>query len=224
MKYIFIVIALVSQLISYEVETVFGKDNQFGKVQTGELQIGTTGIVIKTFSNSSEAIISYSEVIEKDKVKFYDFETLKQNNLPRGLWKPQKGDRIRFKENYERSFIIAKNFNSFVKIQKSFEKNWIHPDIFSATLNFIGNKTPLKEDFHYFCREYSIGLIYIGFTDEVKKIDCLSLKEIESFQMKLDSQDTQKPFYSRIKEIDSSWFSGTGDIKDYEKYYLNLIK
>jgi len=37
-------------------------------------------------------------------------------------------------------------------------------------------------------------LIYIEFKDEVKKIDCLSLKEIDSSPMKFDSADIQKPF------------------------------
>ena len=225
MKSIFIVIIFMTQLISYEVEIqiVFGKDKQFGKIETGDLKIGTTGIVIKILQNNSKVIIAYAEIVEKDKVSFYEFETLKQVNLPKGLWKPQNGDIIRFKENYERALIISKNFNSFVKIRKRFDQNWVNPDIFSANLDLLRHKKPLKIDFKNFCKEYSVGLIYIGFSDEVKKIDCLSLKVVESFNMKLDSKTTKKPFYSRIKEIRSNWFGNKDDIVDYEKYYQNLI-
>lgn len=225
----FFTFAFISSLISYEVEinAISEKGNSlFGEIKTQkDVQIGSSGIVIKNLQDDFQAIISYVELVSENQVRFYPFETLRQVNLPKGLWKPQVGDTIRFKENYNRAIILAKNFNSFVKIEKKFDKFWIHSDIFTATLSSIGHKQPLKNDFQYFCQEHSVGLIYIEFQDEVKKVDCLSLKVMEFIPMKFEKSNIQKPFYSRIKVIDSNMFGdGINEIVDFEKYYRKLIE
>jgi len=226
MKYIILVLAfLTSSLFSelFEIQSV-SDNGKYGKISQN-IQIGSTGIVIKTLANGSQAIISYAEMQKDNQILFYDFITLNQENIPKGLWKPKAGDFIRFQENYKRAVILAKDYNSYLQIKNKFSQDWIHPDLFSATLSSIGHQKPLPEDFHYFCRETSVGLIYIGFTDEVLKVDCLSLKVIDTFSQKLKSESTQKPFYSRIKKIDTNWFgAGIKEIVDFEKYYRKLIK
>jgi hypothetical protein len=202
------------------------EDSESGEVEESlELPVGTTGIVIKTLPNNYQAVISYGEVEKDKRVKFYEFETLEQENLPHGLWKPEKGDKIRFEENYDRALIVAKNLDHFLRISKMFRKEWVHPDIFTATLSTIGHKSPLKDDFHYFCREHSVGLLYIGLDDGVYEVDCLSLKEINLHSGDFKTDDIQKPMYSRVNEIDSNWFGeGINDIPDFEEYYRKLIK
>jgi len=222
---IFVLVFLTSSLFSELVEIQSVSENgKYGKISQN-IPIGSSGIVIKTLQNGSQAIISYAEMQKDNKILFYDFMTLNQENIPKGLWKPEAGDSIRFQENYQRAVILAKDYNSYLKIKNQFSKDWIHPDLFSATLSSIGHQKPLVDDFHYFCREMSIGLIYIGFSDEVLKVDCLSLKVIETFSQKFKVESIQKPFYSRIKKIDTNWFgAGIKEIVDFETYYRNLVK
>jgi len=225
-RYIFFSLLLFSKLLSLELSWV-DESHKYGEfAEDVNYKVGTTGIVIKQLSDEYSAIISYAEVISLNRVKFKPFKTLFQENLPRGLWKPEVGDRVRFEENYHRALIIAKNFDDYLTVSKKFSKEWVHPDLFTATLSSIGHRSPLKEDFNYFCREHSIGLVYFALQDGVKKVDCLSMVEIDNYPMKLYSGDEyQKPFYSRIKEIDSNWIGeGINDIPDFEKYYRELIK
>jgi len=226
MKTIFLILVLITGLISFEVEIQDILKNGNAKIEIQDkLQIGNSGIVIKNLKDGFKVITAYAELIAIDEVHFYPFVTLKQDNLPHGLWKPENGDIVRFQENYNRAVILAKSFNSFIQISKRFNQEWIHSDIFTATLSSIGHKTPLKEDFQYFCQEHSIGLIYIELKDEIKKVDCLSLKTLETIPMKFENLSFQKPFYSRIKKIDSNIFGdGIDDIQDFDKYYRGLIR
>jgi len=225
MKQIILVLTLFTSLFSELVEIQSVSDNgKYGKIAQN-IQIGTTGIVVKTLENGFHSIVSYAEMQQDGKILFYDFMTLNQQNIPKGLWKPQAGDSIRFQENYKRAMILARDYNSYIQIKKKFSQEWIHPDLFASTLSSIGHQTPLSDDFHYFCRENSIGLLYIGFADEVLKVDCLSLKVIDTISQSFKADSTQKPFYSRIKKIDTNWFgAGIKEIVDFENYYRNLIK
>ena len=187
--------------------------------------IGTTGVVIRDLSNGYSSIIAYCEITSSNRVKFLNFDTLNQENLPKGKWQPKAGDRVRFEENYHRALIIAKNLDDYLEVSKRFKKEWIYSDLFSATLTTIGHRSPLREDFNYFCKEHLVGLIYIALHDEVAIVDCLSMTKVESYPMEFHKGTTQKPFYSRIKEIDSNWFGdGKDDIPDFESYYRGLIK
>lgn len=201
-------------------------DGDIGKFATKlPYPVGTTGIVIHDLPQGYSSIVSYCETTSSNSVKFYPFDTLKQENLPHGKWKPSKGDRVRFQENYHRAMIIAKNFNDYLETYRKFKKEWIHPDLFSATLSTRGHRSPLKEDFNYFCKEHMVGLIYIALRDEVAIVDCLSMKKVDSYPMEFPDGEVQKPFYSRIKEIKANWFGeGRDDISDFEKYYRRLIE
>ncbi len=225
MKFISIFLLLSSYLISFETEivSVFGNSGKIRHI----LPKGSTGIVIKKIDENFEAIVSYCEVTSKNgKVQFSKFKTLIQDSLPYGNWTPQVGDKVIFENNYKRASILAKNFDDYNTIRRSFKREWVHPDIFTATLNSIGHTSPLLEDFQYLCKEHSIGLIYIGFKESVKVVDCLSMKEIEEKKIILSvGKSIQKPFYSRIKKIEANWFGeGVEEIRNFESYYKGILE
>jgi hypothetical protein len=206
--------------------TSISEDGEFGEIADFEtLELGNSAIVIRDIAEDYKSIISYAILEDGGKVKFLPFETLEQENLPKGKWKPAVGDKIRFGENYNRAFVIAKNYEDFIETEKSFKKVWIHPDLFTATLSTIGHQSPQKEDFSYFCKEHSIGLIYFALNDEVKEVDCLSMTQLKSHKKSFKEGDIQKPFYSRIEDIDTNWIGeGINPIPDFETYYRDLIR
>jgi hypothetical protein len=226
LKIALLILSATFPLLSFETKLVkVDKGGEFGEIANVGIK-GTTGVVIHNINGDFESIISYVEVVDGQKVKFLPFTTLEQDNLPYGTWKPKVGDRVLLENNYHRAIILSKNFDHFSKIRREFQKEWFHPDIYTATLNEIGHKSPLLEDFQYFCKEHSIGLVYIGFSDEVKTVDCLSMRQVGGKKLDLtQNSSVQKPFYSRIKEIDANWFGdGTEDIEDFESYYRELIE
>jgi hypothetical protein len=218
--FIFLSLSLFSQTV--EIQKV-ENEKIFFQHQNG-LKIGMTGIVIHKVSEKYESIIAYVSILENGVGQIFQFTTLAQENLPHGKWKPESGDKIRFHENYERSVLLTRNFDSYIKTTRQKDENWIHPDIFAVTLNSLGHQSPLLGDFQYFCREHSIGKIYIQFDTELKVVDCLSMREIDSFPLTFEGE-TEKPFYSRVKDIDANWFGeGKEEIEDFEAYYKSLLE
>ena len=224
LKIIFAIIFNLNLLFSWELIAV-SKDLKTGKIDKN-IQKGITGILIKNLNYDLNPIISYVESTGENNVKFYSFENLQQENLPTYNLKPEIGDKVRFFENYDRALIIAKNFNSYLDIKKSFNKEWIHPDVFAATLSSRGHISPLKRDFIYICKEHFIGLLYFQINDEVKVVDCLSMTQIESKKIKFSKDLTIKiPFYHRLKKIDANWFGeGSTKFENFDSYYNNLLK
>jgi hypothetical protein len=223
LKIIFMIVVGLNALFSWELIEV-SKDLKTGKIDKN-IQKGITGILIKKLNSDLNPIISYVEATGENNVKFYSFENLKQESLPTYDLKPEIGDKIRFFENYDRALIIAKNFNSYLDIKKSFQQEWVHPDIFAATLSSRGHISPLKRDFIYICKEHFIGLLYFQIDDEVKIVDCLSMTQIKSQKITFSKDLTVKvPFYHRLKEIDTNWFGeGSEEFENFNDYYNHLF-
>jgi hypothetical protein len=223
-KILFIFVFTVS-LLSETVQIQKVEDGKAFFEKDPNLKNGVSGIIYRKINEKYSSIVSYIIVVDSGVGKLVEFTTLAQDNLPHGKWKPEKGDTIRFFENYNNALIVSKNFDSYLKISKKFQKNWVHPDIFAITLNSIGHPSPLIGDFQYFCREHSVGLIYFQLNNEIKVADCFSMREVEKFSFVSPNGSIQKPFYSRVEEIDGNWFGeGKDEIEDYEKYYKSLLE
>jgi hypothetical protein len=191
-----------------------------------KIERGVSGVVQKSLDGGRYSyIVATATVIDDDKVQLSEFSMLKQPNLSKGLWKPSAGDKIIFKSFYDRGIIIAPNLQNYQTIRNSSEVQWLHPDIFSATLNSFGQVRPLKEDFSYICQQHLIGLIYLNVDNRVLVKDCFSGETIRELNIELPTDGTvQKPFYSRIEKLSPDLFgSGTDQFIDYNRYYRELF-
>ena len=179
------------------------------------------------FDKEHSTIVARAELIEKDKIAFRVFDALKQPNLPTPNIAPRAGDKVILNYLYDRGLIIAPNFKTYENIVKKHPKiEWMHPDLFAAELSKSNNPAPTKEDFKNFCNRYAVGILYFAIKNRGYFVDCYSLKSVESENITVDRTKIKLPFYSRLKEIESGWFSfyGASEIKDYDNYYTNLLE
>ncbi len=203
------------------------KSGEFGKISTNSnlIHIGETGIVEKRINNNHSSIISYGEYLGNGKVYFKIFNALEQENLVRGNWKPNIGDNLLFRTNSNRAIIIADSFENYLQIEKKFNRDWIHPDLFKMVLTINGHRSPLLSDFREFCEENSVGRIFFSFKNSIVETDCLSMREISSYLVIKKAGEIQKPFYSRIEEIEPNWFGeGKDEIGEFESYYRSILE
>ncbi len=201
------------------------KNREFGKISAKNLEIGETGFVIKQLANNNKIVIAYGEFLGGDRVHFLKFDALRQENLPKGKWLPEVGDIIEFKNNSNRALIIADSFEKYLQIEKKFDRDWIHPDLFATVLTINGHQSPLLSDFIEFCEENSVGRIFFGFKNKIVETECLSMREIKNYSFSGRIGELQKPFYSRIEKINPNWFGeGTNEIGEFESYYRSILE
>ena len=196
-------------------------------IECDNLSIGQSGVVIRNLGDFNSIIKNATLAkIEDSKciVNFSEFNGLVQNALPSLKENPKVGDKIIFNSFYNKGLVIAPNAKTYSKVIKKYsDKSWIHPDIFATYLESKKNPSPTKENFIKFCNAYSIGLIYL-ITDREYIVDCNSFKVIDTKDIEIETKDEVKPFYSRLGELEASFFSFNNEIKDYKEYYKNLLK
>ena len=210
------------KLLSVTKETVTLQNNP-------NIKVGSTGIVLHSFTPEHKAIIAAVEVIKKEGskmiLKLSPFNLITQKALPDYHIKPKIGDEVILNFLYARAMAIVPDATSYDTITKSYDAfTWVHPDIFAADLSRSYTPAPTKETFQKMCRENKIGLLLFDIAGEGRFVDCQSFKTISSII--LPHPDTiQKPFYNRIQDIKGRIFGliGGKGIKDYDHYYKKLL-
>ena len=204
------------------------KGGDYGAIiKDTDAPIGSSGVVVHYFDKEHSTIVARAELVSKNKIEFRVFDALKQENLPIPKILPKEGDKVILNYLYDRALIIAPNFKTYDYITKKYPKlEWLHPDLFAAELSKSKNPAPTKEDFKNFCNRYYAGLIFFAIKDKGYFVDCYSFKKIDVENIKVQDTQIKLPFYTRIKEIESGWFSfyGASEIKDYNIYYTNLLE
>jgi hypothetical protein len=196
------------------------------------IAVGSSGIVIRRFANSQEAIIAKAIVLAKDGIsaliELKPYDALTQNTLPKLAIAPKSGDEIRLNYLYDRSLIVTPTYEDYKKIIDFFTKiNWVHPDILAAHLakNYIPN--PDAKDFSELCNINLTGLVLFSIEQKGYFVDCNSFKIIKTFSLSKTGEKKQPitPFYSRISaNIQTSpLVIGDKRIKDYVSYYKQLL-
>ncbi|WP_200762657.1 plasminogen-binding N-terminal domain-containing protein [Nitrosophilus alvini] len=211
---------------------ILNEGKEIAEIKKTAAPVGSSGIVIHKFDDKHSTIVAHATIIEKkadrDIVKFSVFKALAQEALPVPNLKPEKGDKVILKYLYDRGLIISPNKQTYDAIKKRYKDiEWIHPDLFAAELSKSGTAAPTKEDFQKFCEEYSLGIVYFAVEDIGYTVDCVSFKPVYKEKNAILSKENFKlPFYSRVEEIQTSWFSfyKTTEIKDYTNYYKNLLE
>ncbi len=230
MKKLIIFIFLLINVYANEFEIKSINTNS-AVIECDNLSIGQSGVVVRNLGEFNSIIknatltkIEANECI----VNLSEFNSLTQIALPSLKESPKVGDKVIFNSFYNKGLVISPNAKTYYKVvDKYIGKTWIHSDIFATYLEGIKNPSPTKENFNEFCNAYSIGLVYF-ILDKEYIVDCNSFKVIDTKEINIEnsknSKDEIKPFYSRLGELEASFFSFKNEMKDYKEYYKNLLK
>jgi hypothetical protein len=193
------------------------------------IALGTTGIILHNFKENHKTIISSVEVIKKEaemmRLKLLPFKAIAQEALPSYSIAPQVGDEVILNFLYQRAMAIVPDRASYDTVVKSYEAfNWVHPDIFAASLAKSYAPTPTKERFQEMCIAQNIGLLLFDIEGEGHFVDCRSFKTISKISLP-QASTIQTPFYNRIEAIKGRIFGlfGGKGVKDYNQYYKKLL-
>jgi len=202
------------------------------KIKIDKIDVGVSGFVVHQLSKNHSTIIKSASVQNFDAkkgeatLKLTSFYILDNDSVPYEKYKVEVGDRVELAFGYSRSLLIAPNEELYHRITKSIKTQWIHPDLFATILSFTGHPTPLKSDFNAMADATSVGLLFIYLDKKIYTLDIKSFKILTVSDAPLEEKSVQLPFYTRVQNIESSWWNwgeGSSKIKNYEKYYYKLL-
>jgi hypothetical protein len=192
------------------------------------LVIGSSGIIQHTFDAKTTTIIARADLVKKDGtkavLKIEKFEMLSQGAFPSTGIKPIVGDDVVMNYLYDRALIVVPNYDIYREITKQYnEITWIHPDVVAAYLTKLYRPNPDKKIFQQACYQNAASLIFFGIKDKGYFVDCNNFNTLKTVSIH-NSGEIQLPFYTRITNIESSWFSwDSSKILDYNNYYEYLL-
>ena len=143
------------------------------------------------------------------------------------IWTDEELDQLAFND---RAFLIAPTQEIYEKINAAYpDVTWLHPDLFAAYLMDIGHTAPVKGDFRQICLQYATGVVYLVNLNEGQVLDCQTFSVLKKDYItgRAPIQERVLPFYSRIGDVNSNWFSYIiNDVKtqDYYLYFDALLK
>lgn len=204
-------------------------DNGYGEIlDSGDIIVGSSGVVMHTFKNGESSIIARAVVTEKStgmaKIRFEVYSGLTQDALPVPGIIPAIGDKVILNFLYDRAIIVAPNEEVYKQIISAFPNiKFIHPDIAASYLNEIHKPNPSRDDFREICSQNAAGLIFIALDAKGVFADCGSFGILKEFQTG-EISDYQTPFYSRIETIKPVfWKWESGYMSDYTYHYKFLL-
>ncbi len=236
MKKVFFSIFLVSltllnaKFLEYKAEIISIEGSIATIKNSPNVKIGSSGVVIHNYSNKHSTIVAKAIAIDKDsnyiKIKFLKFSDLQQDVLPVPVILPSVGDTVILNYLYNHALAITPNFKTYKEvIAKHKDINWLHPDLFAAKLFTDSNPSPNREDFQNICKDYSFALLYFAIDHNGYFVDCNSFKILNHENLDTKEDKFILPFYSRIKDIDTSLFNfGKSKIENYNNYYKMLLR
>jgi len=235
MKYIFLIFILVFEVFGNTLKfpiTSINKDENLATIKVSKIDIGVSGFIVHKISKNHSSIVKNAVVKSFDKetqtavLSLSDYDALKQNSLPKGKWHVEVGDMAVLAFGYSRGILIAPSEEVYYKITRTpTSLQWVHPDIFATILSFRGHPTPLKEDFKVLGSTASLGLVFFFLNEKLYTVDIKSFAILNISDAPIKQTKTKLPFYTRVKEIDASWWGeGSDELKSYESYYFGLLK
>jgi len=232
MKYIFVLLIMLSALQSSVLQSPIlsiNKEKNLVTIKVDKVDVGMSGFVVHNLDKEHSSILKGAVVKSFSKgiatLELSKFNDLQNSALPHGKWNIKKGDTVVLAFGYSRALLIAPNAEIYNKITKSTNHmQWLHPDIFATILSTNGHPTPLKEDFEKMSSTTYVGLVFIYLDGKVYTLDAKSFKVLNTLNISLEQKNEELPFYSRVEEIDASWFGeGSSELEDYEPHYYELL-
>ena len=204
-------------------------------INTGNLIVGQTGVVVHIFDNDKKLIVSNAKVISSNSnssvVEFFKFEDLKQNAVPTSKREVVNNDMLILNYMYNSSLLITPTLDAFQTVRDNFKlNNFVHSDIFAARLKVDHNPYPTKEDIQNFAIEQNLGTIFMVIENRVYVIDTKTFTILANYSVSYEKNGSTMPFYTRIENIEEtifSWsyfdfFSGKGSMS-YNDYYKRIL-
>ncbi len=190
--------------------------------------VGASGVVTHKFDEKTSSIIAQVNVVSKsnDKAVLHveKFSMLTQGAFPDTSLAPQVGDDVTMNYLYDRALIVVPNHETYTAVTKEYNTmTWIHPDIAAAHLTKIYRPNPDKAIFQTICHQNSASIIFFAIKNNGYFLDCNNFNTIKTIAIK-ENSETILPFYSRITNIDTSWFTwDSSKIADYDSYYGTFV-
>ena len=236
MKQLFLLFVIALELFGAAVKSpVVGIDEDAAEVtiKVENVEVGVSGFIVHEIDKDHTIILknavvkSYDKNSKIAKVAVSEFSALSNSALPNGKWKVKIGDTAVLAFGYTRGILIAPNEDIYYRITKNSKLQWVHPDLFATTLSYNSHPTPLRSDFDEISTKSSIGLVFIYLDGRVFTLDAKSFKILTITEAKLEQKELKLPFYTRVPEIDSSWWNwfdeGNDELEEYEPHYYSLL-
>ena len=234
MKIIFTIFMVFSFGFSLELKkeevAILAVDKDKIVIDKGRLIVGQSGVVKHHFNFEKSSILAYGFVISSNEqnstVSLQDREVLPQDALPKTNLKPTKNDKFVLNHLYNASLMIVPNFSAKQKVKELYSKHFfLNSDIFAAYLKIEETPVPTKEIIQKFALQNELGTIVIFSQNKIYLVDSISFKIIKVDDVKVDDNKTMSPFLTNVQNIKKGVldFTSLEDIKDYHKYYNNLL-
>ena len=182
-------------------------------------QNGMSGVVVHNYGNNIKAITSRVVQTTKGTAKIMANDVIVHNELPTIKTALSKGDKVIGGYLYNNVLLLAPDANTYTMVTKSYNKNWIHPDLYATHLAQESENIPTKENLAEFAKKYHVGLIYIIKKDSSVLLDPISGSYVgKKSSGKLPSK-ASIPFFMRFDEINSGLFSSS-----YKGTYYDLME
>lgn len=222
--------SLYSSVLKSTIESI-DNENNVATIKVDKIDVGMSGFVVQKFDEDHSSILNSAVVQSYDAqsgiatLKLSAYTDLENDALPKGNWKAKVGDVVILAFAYNKALLIAPTSDIYNRITKGARTiEWIHPDIFATMLSAEGHPTPLKSDFDNMSSSTYIGLIFLYLDKKLYTLDSKSFKILNVSDLVLEQTKVELPFYSRVEEIDASWFGeGSDELESYEPYYYELL-
>jgi hypothetical protein len=237
MKYIFLIFIAVLELFGGIVTAPIisvDADETVATIKIKKVKIGMSGFIFHKVAKNHGSILKNAVVVEYDvntkiaTLKLSKYDNLVNPALPSGKWKVQKDDLCILAFGYSRALLIAPTEDIYYKIAKHTNFELIHPDIFATFLSLSQHPTPLLEDFDNMRKATQTGIVFIYLDNTIYTVDAktFAILNISKNSLKQDEKTLVLPFYTRVPEIRSAWYSwgaGTSELEEYEPHYYSLL-
>lgn len=221
--FIVVLIAILNLTATeFEIEKLID-ENSLKLKNCEDLRVNQSGFVI---DSKFKVILANATLVDSSSciINLSEFKALNQLALAKITEEIELKDRVVFDSNLNRAVIIAPNQSSYQEFKElNQDRVYTHPDIFNTYLSSINNPSPTKEDFKTLCRNFSISELFFLIEDRSYRVDCISMAIIDSTNFEIDSSEEIVPFYSRLKDVDTSIFSFKSEVESYSEYYRELL-
>lgn len=176
---------------------------------------GMSGVVVHSYKNALSAVTSrLSQTASNGTAKLSNSGVIHHDELPTIKTPVKRGDKVIGGYMYQNVLVLAPDADTYARVVNSYNKKWIHPDLFALYLSLEGEGRATKEALLHFSKKYQIGLIYIVRKNSEVLFDPISGKII-SQKARVGAVTKGKfPFYMRLSALESGWF-GKSEIGNY---------
>jgi len=171
---------------------------------------GMSGVVIHTYRNALSAITSrLNQTASNGTAQLSDAGVIHHDELPTIKTPVRQGDKVIGGYMYQNVLVLAPDADTYARVIRSYNKKWIHPDLFALYLSVEGEGRATKETLLHFAKKYQIGLIYIVRKNSEVLFDPISGKIVSQKARVGAVSKGNFPFYMRLDALESGWFGKT---------------